>query len=142
MSKRFLTCCYAAALAACLSLAVSGAARAQDQPAGEEDKVYRSNEVDRKAVFDRKSQRENEPHGYTCEPGSGVVRMHAVLRRDGKVSDIHLTKLSGCVEFDQSAVGALRKWRFKPAQKDGRAVSQYQWVEFRYHVGRRLSGRP
>jgi TonB family protein len=55
--------------------------------------------------------------------------LYAVVRRDGTVGDIKVVRSpSTSVAFDEAAVEALQKWRFKPAFKDGAPVDAFFWV--------------
>lgn len=64
---------------------------------------------------------------------SGVVRLRAVLSSTGLVTDISVIKWlrDGLTE---KAIGAARHIRFFPAEKDGRAVSQYVVLEYNFNI--------
>jgi TonB family protein len=51
----------------------------------------------------------------------GIVRLSAVIRKDGSIEDVELLKHLDD-RLDRSAEEALGKWRFEPAQRDGTAV--------------------
>jgi TonB family protein len=51
----------------------------------------------------------------------GDVELVIVVRADGKVSDIEITKPAG-YGMDESATACIRNWRFSPGTKDGEAV--------------------
>jgi protein TonB len=51
----------------------------------------------------------------------GIVRLTAVIRKDGHIDGVELLKHLDD-RLDQSAVDALAKWRFEPAQRDGTPV--------------------
>lgn|GEM_PF-1569716 len=94
--------------------------------------VYKSSEVDRKAVIVRKP----EP-AYTEEARKkgvgGKVRLQMVFGADGEVSDIKaLTSLPH--GLTENAVDAARLIKFKPAVKDGRKVSQHVTMEYNFWV--------
>jgi protein TonB len=55
---------------------------------------------------------------------SGWVDLQFVVRSDGLVSDVTITGAEPVGIFEQAAVDAVRKWRYKPAQRDGHAVDQ------------------
>jgi TonB family protein len=51
----------------------------------------------------------------------GIVRLSAVIRKDGSVDEVELLKHLDD-RLDRSAEEALVKWRFEPAQRDGTPV--------------------
>jgi TonB family protein len=55
---------------------------------------------------------------------SGWVDVQFVVKSDGLVSDVTITGAEPVGIFEQAAVDAVRKWRYKPAQRDGHAVDQ------------------
>ena len=95
----------------------------------EEERVYTSKEVDVKARVTNKMAHIPEA-GRDC-PGKGWVRLRAVLHRSGEVTEVALTKGLGC-SFDEEAIKVVRRYKFTPALKGSRPVSQYQLFEFRY----------
>jgi TonB family protein len=67
----------------------------------------------------------------------GVVRLAAVIGKDGRVDRIEL--LSGVDDrLDESAVEALGKWLFEPATRDGAPVE----VDAVFEVPFRLAPKP
>jgi protein TonB len=62
----------------------------------------------------------------------GWVEVAFTIRADGSVADVVVIAAEPQRVFDQSAVHAVRKWRFKPRVVDGRAVEQRaaQRIEF------------
>ena len=53
---------------------------------------------------------------------SGKVMLECVVRADGMPSDIRVTQ-SLDRELDAEAIKALEQWRFRPGEKDGKAVN-------------------
>jgi protein TonB len=51
----------------------------------------------------------------------GIVRLTAVIRKDGHIDDVELLKHLDD-RLDRSAEEALAKWRFAPAERDGTPV--------------------
>ena len=90
---------------------------------------FKQNEVTKKALITHKP----EP-GFTEEARKnnveGVVRLRGVLLASGGVTGISVVKglPDGLTEM---AIAAARQIRFRPAEKDGRKVSQY--VVFEYY---------
>ncbi len=64
----------------------------------------------------------------------GVVVLSIVVTSEGKVTEIKIIKDPG-EGLAEKAVDAVRKWRFKPAMKDGTAVTARVEVEvsFRFY---------
>ena len=65
---------------------------------------------------------------------SGQVRVQLKLEADGRISDMEIVSATPPGVFEDSALKALRKARFAPAQKDGRPVRarvvitvEYDW---------------
>ncbi|MRR17288.1 MAG: TonB family protein [Deltaproteobacteria bacterium] len=75
--------------------------------------------------------RENPPPGYpelARQQGyEGVVLVAAEILADGRVGQALVSKSSGYAILDQSAVRAVKKWKFEPAKKSG--VPYKTWAE-------------
>lgn len=89
-------------------------------------------EVTRKAVITFKP----EP-GYTEQARKnsveGVIRLQAILTASGKVTNIRV--LRGLPDgLSEKALQAARQIRFIPAEKDGRAVSQWMLLEYNFSI--------
>ncbi len=56
------------------------------------------------------------------EGTSGVVTVSCLIDEKGNVQEPKVEKASN-EAFSQSAIDAVRKWKFKPAKRDGSAVS-------------------
>jgi protein TonB len=52
---------------------------------------------------------------------SGVVTINCLVDPRGEVQDLKVVKSTN-VAFIQPALEALKKWKFKPAQRDGSSV--------------------
>lgn len=61
----------------------------------------------------------------------GIVRMDCVVLPDGTVGDMRVTKWLH-PDLDLAAVQALRKWRFAPGTREGRAVPVQVFVEMTF----------
>ncbi|MGH8139462.1 MAG: TonB family protein [Steroidobacteraceae bacterium] len=55
---------------------------------------------------------------------SGWVDVQFVVRPDGSVSDVIITGAEPVGIFEQAAVDAVRKWRYRPVVRNGQAVDQ------------------
>ncbi len=75
--------------------------------------------------------RENPPPGYpelARQQGyEGVVLVAAEILADGRVGKARVSKSSGYAILDQSAVKAVKQWKFEPAKKAG--VPCKTWAE-------------
>ena len=63
---------------------------------------------------------------------TGTVLIGLIVNSKGEPDDIKVLK-SLDKEIDQSAVDAVKQWRFSPAMKDGKAVAVRISVEIRFH---------
>ena len=55
---------------------------------------------------------------------SGWVDVQLLVKADGSVSDVIITGAEPVGVFEQAAVDAVRKWRYKPVERDGHAIDQ------------------
>jgi TonB family protein len=73
--------------------------------------------------------------GYTEEAQSvelqAVVELAAVFGADAKVHDVEVLRWAG-FGLDESAISTVRKLRFKPAERDGRALSVRALVRYTF----------
>lgn len=94
--------------------------------------VFITSEVTKRAAITFKP----EP-GYTEEARknntSGTVRLRVILTASGEVTNIIVVK--GLPDgLSEKAVVAAKRIRFKPAEKDGRAVSQWALLEYNFYI--------
>ncbi len=69
-----------------------------------------------------------------AEGVEGKVMLYAVIRRDGRVGQIHLVQ--GIDErLDSSAVAAFSKWEFQPATRNGQPVDLEAVVQIPFRAG-------
>ena len=66
-------------------------------------------------------------------PGPDADQLRAILSASGSVTSITTVKRlpDGLTE---KAISAARQIRFTPAEKDGRAVSQYVVLEYNFNI--------
>jgi protein TonB len=63
----------------------------------------------------------------------GTVLMSAVVREDGTVSDVKVTRsLDAKYGLDEQAVKAARQWTFEPGTKDGKPVPVTVTIELAF----------
>lgn len=65
---------------------------------------------------------------------SGSVQVRFVVDARGKVRDPEVMRAEPPDIFDKSALAAVRKWRFKPARKDGRSVATRVVLPIRFSL--------
>lgn len=96
------------------------------------NRTFRQGEVVKKAVITFK------PEPVFTEQArrfsvSGVIRLRAVLNKTGEVTNVSVIK--GLPHgLTWSAVAAAKGIKFQPAQKDGRAVSQYVTLDYNFNI--------
>ncbi len=66
----------------------------------------------------------------------GVVRVQAVVAADGSVERMEVAGSSGNRYLDRAAMDAVRRWRFKPAVRNGQAVTATVIVPLEFNPGR------
>jgi len=63
----------------------------------------------------------------------GTVLLEAIIKKDGRVDVLHLLRSLG-FGLDQSAIQALKQWRFRPAMQDGKAVDAILNIEVSFNL--------
>jgi protein TonB len=63
----------------------------------------------------------------------GSVILVFVLDEQGRVSDLRV-ETSSRPEFESPAVNAVKRWRFRPGEKNGQAVRTYMRLPIRFRV--------
>ncbi len=63
----------------------------------------------------------------------GVVGLEAVVRPDGSVGAVRVTR-SLDLDLDQSSVAAVRRWRFEPGTKDGQKIPVAVEIEMEFRL--------
>ena len=61
----------------------------------------------------------------------GLVVMVVGINAKGRVEPVHVVRSTAQV-FEQSAVETVKKWRFRPAQKDGKPIPVQVTVEMKF----------
>ena len=93
---------------------------------------FTTHEVMRRAVLTANPQ-PPQSGPPTEDAPSGVVRLRAILSYTGEVTNITVLKgLPG--GLTEKAVEAAKLIKFTPAERDGRAVSQYVTLEYKFNV--------
>ena len=98
----------------------------------EHTRPFKQSEVTKRAVITLKP----EP-GFTESARrfevTGTVRLRAILSKAGEVTNVSVVKSLPHGLTEQS-IEAAKRMRFEPAQKDGRAVSQYVVLEYNFQI--------
>ncbi len=65
----------------------------------------------------------------------GTVQLHILVKADGKAGEVRVRQSSGYPLLDESALNAVRNWRFHPASVNNKPVSEwYQLaIPFKLH---------
>ena len=58
----------------------------------------------------------------------GTVVLRVLVKSDGSAGNVEVKSSSGFPRLDQSAVEAVKSWRFNPATLDGKAVDEWYQV--------------
>ena len=64
---------------------------------------------------------------------SGHVELHALISEDGRIESLEM--VSGDVLFEQSAMDAVRRWRYRPTILNGRPVKVDTYITVNYVMG-------
>ena len=62
----------------------------------------------------------------------GIVSINCEIDEEGNVSDATVTKATH-PDFEKPAPDAIRKWKFKPAKKDGKPVKVRVTIPFHFN---------
>jgi TonB family protein len=63
---------------------------------------------------------------------SGWVDVQFIVNKDGSVSDPSVAEAEPAGVFEQSAMEAVRKWRYRPTLRDGQPINQRARVRVRF----------
>lgn len=63
-----------------------------------------------------------------------MTKLRATFDKSAKVTDVVVTQSSGCEAFDKNAIRAARGIKFKPATKNGEAVSISKPLEYQFKI--------
>lgn len=73
------------------------------------------------------------PEGFTRGGKPGLVTIGFTVDDKGNVQDATVMK-SSHAELEEPALKAIRKWRFKPARKDGTPVATHVALPMKFNV--------
>src|SRR5215211_3819391 len=86
-----------------------------------------------KKTGDRKLKILNKPRAKSpeCSQTKGQTIVRATFDKSAKVTYAVITKSSGCDNFDNSVLDAVRQIEFEPEVRNGEAVTVTKPVEYR-----------
>lgn len=65
------------------------------------------------------------PRGSLRRHETGKVILDVLILVDGRVGDIRIKQSSGFKRLDRSAIKAVKRWRYTPAQQRGKAIEYW-----------------
>ncbi len=74
------------------------------------------------------------PYSARRRGTEGYVRVQFVVDREGQVENIRILSAENGDIFNESVRAALNRWKFKPGQKDGRAVPVVIRTTFQFRL--------
>jgi TonB family protein len=57
----------------------------------------------------------------------GTVILDAVIHRDGTIGDVTVVRSAGAA-FDQSAIAAVKQWRYRPLPAEGIVTATFHFT--------------
>lgn len=82
---------------------------------------------------DEKIKVKSKPRSSTdgkCAEDTGRVSLRVYFQSSGKITKAEIVAPSSCEYFNESSLKAAKRIKFKPAMKDGQAVSYTTIVEY------------
>ena len=76
------------------------------------------------------------PRSLQAEGIEGVAVVRVLVAADGRVRAVELVRADDPLFYDATREQALRKWRFRPATEDGRAVESWRDMTVRFVMPR------
>jgi len=73
------------------------------------------------------------PQDFARAGGSGLVTVNFLVDEQGAVQDARVEKTTS-PDLDASALKAVKKWKFKPAKKDGAPVAIRVTIPIKFEV--------
>jgi len=107
-------------------------------PGGEAEPGTPTGPVDETPVFWKMKPVETRPPVYPprcLRMGiEGTVRVRVLVGENGRVQEVTIGKSSGDAALDESALQAVRDWRFEPAKRNGVAVRAWAVVPIEFKL--------
>jgi TonB family protein len=86
------------------------------------------------AAFRMTVRRQEFGSELAIEGSEGIVGLRVLVSADGTVKSVGVETSSGSPVLDQTAAGAVRRWRFAPATRDGAPIDSFVTIRIRYVV--------
>ena len=69
-----------------------------------------------------------------CSQPSGITKLRVTFDKSAKITGAAIVQTSGCEDFDKNALKAALGIKFKPATKNGEAVTVSKPVEYAFRL--------
>ena len=86
------------------------------------------------ALLLTQSVKPNYPQAALERGTEGWVDLTFTVRTDGRVADVSVSAAEPAGIFEQAAMAAVRRWRYEPVKRDGRAVEQRARLRLRFTI--------
>jgi TonB family protein len=86
------------------------------------------------ALLLTRSVKPNYPQAALERGTEGWVDLIFTVRTDGSIADVSVTAAEPAGIFEQAAMAAVRRWRYEPVKKEGRAVEQRARLRLRFSL--------
>jgi len=86
------------------------------------------------ALLLTRSVKPTYPEGALRRGTEGWVDLVFTVRTDGSIGDVSVTGAEPAGIFEQSAMAAVRRWRYEPVRKEGRLVEQRARLRLRFTI--------
>ena len=86
------------------------------------------------ALLLRSSVKPNYPEAALERGTEGWVDLVFTVRADGRIADVSVSAAEPAGIFEQSAMAAVRRWRYEPVKREGRAVEQRARLRLRFTI--------
>jgi TonB family protein len=86
------------------------------------------------ALLLTRSVKPNYPQAALERGTEGWVDLIFTVRTDGSIADVSVTAAEPAGIFEQAAMAAVRRWRYEPVRKEGRAVEQRARLRLRFSI--------
>ena len=86
------------------------------------------------ALLLRSSVKPNYPESALERRTEGWVDLVFTVRADGRIADVSVSAAEPAGIFEQSAMAAVRRWRYEPVKREGRAVEQRARLRLRFTI--------
>ncbi len=82
----------------------------------------------------RRFVKPQHPPGTVAKGKEGWVEVRFDVDEKGRTSDVRVVSSAPAGVFEQAALGAVRRWRFRPHRVDGEVTATESGVRLRFEV--------